>query len=43
MSEENLTTADETSENKTPNVTNIAKNTDVKKTFLINKDTSSES
>ncbi len=43
MSEENLTTADETSENKTSNVTNIAKNTDVKKTLAINKNTSSES
>ena len=43
MSEENLTTADETTENKTSNVTNIVKNTDVKKTLLINKDTSSES
>ena len=43
MSEENLTTADETTENKTSNVTNIAKNTDVKKTLAINKNTSSES
>ena len=43
MSEENLTTADETSENKTSNVTNIAKNTDVKKTLAINKNTSSKS
>ena len=43
MSEENLTTADKPTENKTSEATSIEKNTDVKKTLVINEDTKSES
>ena len=43
MSEENLTTANKPTENKTSEETSIEKNTDVKKTLVINEDTKSES